>query len=101
MTKAYAAAYEEGGGLTLDEATALAEAYRRAHPPLTPPVPPSGTPRGPPGPVQAFLRNLDTASGAITSVIAAAQASVTQTESATGPPIIRPRTASARFDSGL
>ncbi|MFE9455558.1 BTAD domain-containing putative transcriptional regulator [Streptomyces californicus] len=30
---AYAAAYEEGGGLTLDEATALAEAYRRAHPP--------------------------------------------------------------------
>ncbi|MGW1291696.1 BTAD domain-containing putative transcriptional regulator [Streptomyces sp. NPDC002533] len=30
---AYTAAYEEGGGLTLDEATALAEAYRRAHPP--------------------------------------------------------------------
>ncbi|SBU89188.1 Predicted ATPase [Streptomyces sp. Ncost-T6T-1] len=30
---AYAAAYEEGGGLTLDEATALAETYRRAHPP--------------------------------------------------------------------
>ncbi|NUV66003.1 AfsR/SARP family transcriptional regulator [Streptomyces sp. CAI-121] len=29
---AYAAAYEEGGGLTLDEATALAETYRRAHP---------------------------------------------------------------------
>ncbi|MCQ1578279.1 AfsR/SARP family transcriptional regulator [Streptomyces parvus] len=30
---AYRAAYEEGGGLTLDEATALAETYRRAHPP--------------------------------------------------------------------
>ncbi|MFG3393131.1 AfsR/SARP family transcriptional regulator [Streptomyces parvus] len=30
---AYTAAYEEGGGLTLDEATALAETYRRAHPP--------------------------------------------------------------------
>ncbi|MFF3033733.1 BTAD domain-containing putative transcriptional regulator [Streptomyces rubiginosohelvolus] len=30
---AYAAAYEQGGGLTLDEATALAETYRRAHPP--------------------------------------------------------------------
>ncbi|MFI7893698.1 AfsR/SARP family transcriptional regulator [Streptomyces sp. CACIS-1.16CA] len=30
---AYARAYEEGGGLTLDEATALAESYRRAHPP--------------------------------------------------------------------
>ncbi|MEV8446236.1 AfsR/SARP family transcriptional regulator [Streptomyces parvus] len=30
---AYRAAYEEGGGLTLDEATALAESYRRAHPP--------------------------------------------------------------------
>ncbi|NEB39199.1 hypothetical protein G3I54_20120 [Streptomyces sp. SID14515] len=30
---AYTAAYEQGGGLTLDEATALAETYRRAHPP--------------------------------------------------------------------
>ncbi|WP_228992922.1 BTAD domain-containing putative transcriptional regulator [Streptomyces sp. DH8] len=30
---AYAAAYEQGGGLTFDEATALAEAYRRTHPP--------------------------------------------------------------------
>ncbi|MFE7335882.1 AfsR/SARP family transcriptional regulator, partial [Streptomyces fimicarius] len=30
---AYTAAYAEGGGLTLDEATALAETYRRAHPP--------------------------------------------------------------------
>ncbi|MET8602028.1 BTAD domain-containing putative transcriptional regulator [Streptomyces rubiginosohelvolus] len=30
---AYTSAYEEGGGLTLDEATALAETYRRAHPP--------------------------------------------------------------------
>ncbi|MGC5531979.1 AfsR/SARP family transcriptional regulator [Streptomyces sp. SR-10] len=29
---AYAAAYEEGGGLTLDEATALAETYRRSPP---------------------------------------------------------------------
>ncbi|MGW4629737.1 AfsR/SARP family transcriptional regulator [Streptomyces rubiginosohelvolus] len=28
---AYARAYEQGGGLTLDEATALAETYRRAH----------------------------------------------------------------------
>ncbi|MET7414214.1 AfsR/SARP family transcriptional regulator [Streptomyces rubiginosohelvolus] len=27
----YAAAYEQGGGLTFDEATALAETYRRAH----------------------------------------------------------------------
>ncbi|MFJ2023386.1 AfsR/SARP family transcriptional regulator [Streptomyces sp. NPDC087897] len=31
--EAYTAAYEQGGGLTLDEATALAETYRRAHPP--------------------------------------------------------------------
>ncbi|MGC5541737.1 AfsR/SARP family transcriptional regulator [Streptomyces griseus] len=30
---AFTAAYAEGGGLTLDEATALAETYRRAHPP--------------------------------------------------------------------
>ncbi|MFD4233510.1 BTAD domain-containing putative transcriptional regulator [Streptomyces sp. NPDC058542] len=29
---AYTAAYAEGGGLTLDEATALAETYRRSHP---------------------------------------------------------------------
>ncbi|WP_103509037.1 BTAD domain-containing putative transcriptional regulator, partial [Streptomyces sp. SM13] len=29
---AYTRAYAEGGGLTLDEATALAETYRRAHP---------------------------------------------------------------------
>ncbi|MGW6588235.1 BTAD domain-containing putative transcriptional regulator [Streptomyces globisporus] len=30
---AYTAAYEQGGGLTLDEATALAETYRRTRPP--------------------------------------------------------------------
>ncbi|MFJ9306248.1 MULTISPECIES: BTAD domain-containing putative transcriptional regulator [Streptomyces] len=30
---AYTRAYEEGGGLSLDEATALAETYRRGHPP--------------------------------------------------------------------
>lgn len=30
--EAYAAAYGEGGGLTLDEATALAETYRRTPP---------------------------------------------------------------------
>ncbi|PVC96825.1 AfsR family transcriptional regulator [Streptomyces sp. CS090A] len=30
---AYTRAYEEGGGLSLDEATALAETYRREHPP--------------------------------------------------------------------
>ncbi|MET9090919.1 BTAD domain-containing putative transcriptional regulator [Streptomyces cyaneofuscatus] len=30
---AFTRAYEEGGGLTLDEATALAETYRREHPP--------------------------------------------------------------------
>lgn len=30
---AYTRAYEQGGGLTLDEATALAETYRRTHPP--------------------------------------------------------------------
>ncbi|MBK3603830.1 winged helix-turn-helix domain-containing protein [Streptomyces sp. MBT54] len=30
---AYAEAYEQGGGLTFDEATALAETYRRANPP--------------------------------------------------------------------
>ncbi|CAM5737425.1 hypothetical protein SBADM41S_10764 [Streptomyces badius] len=29
---AYTRAYEQGGGLTLDEATALAETYRRVRP---------------------------------------------------------------------
>ncbi len=85
----YTRAYEQGGGLTLDDAAALAQAYR------------GPARRRDPVARQAFLRNLATASGAMTSVMPAAQASVTQTESATGPPIIRPRTASARFDSGL
>lgn len=42
------------------------------------------------GRAQAFLRNLATASGAITTVIPAAQASVHQTESPTGLPCMRP-----------
>jgi DNA-binding SARP family transcriptional activator len=50
---------------------------------------------------QVFLRNLETASGAVTSVISAAQPSVIHTEWATGPPLIRFRAASARLDSGL
>lgn len=50
---------------------------------------------------QVFLRNLETASGAVTRVMAAAQPSVSHTECATGPPSISPRAASARLDSGL
>ncbi|CAM5445915.1 hypothetical protein SMICM304S_09432 [Streptomyces microflavus] len=97
--EAYTAAYEEGGGLTIEEADRPGGRV-----PVTPSVPGGAqaflaTPSVPGA--QAFLRNLATASGAITTVIPAAQASVHQTESPTGLPCMRARAASARLESGL
>ena len=90
---AYEAAYAEGGGLSLEEATALVDAHRAEAAHHGRPV--RGTS------VRSSCGTCDIASGAITAVMRTDQPSVTQTACATGPPIIRPRAASARLDSGL
>ncbi len=81
------AAYAKGGGLILDEAAALCAVRIPVFP---------GESGG-----QCLVRNLWIAIGAITSVSAADQPTVTHTSCATGPPIIRPRAESASEDSGL